>query len=478
MNERRQLGAIPTASGNTKSSEDRWGGSADKATGSAWGSTGNDGWGGSNWGENKDTDKDTESAWGSARNDGWGTGWGDNKDMTDSWGVSDPMIVDNQAEKKTEQNKGKGKAVLAPPRIRIPGNENKKAKITGTNNEPLGTSKWGESCSSNLLTTSTPVISSTPVATSTPTDSSHGKRKRDVAFDDKSDVFKEYVKYVLSPPHLLRFTHCVHRTWERGIRARFLLAEAEAKRGRWFRTQKSTCFARIGEAGRKRLDGQRTECDKEVNSQREKLSCAITSLVEFHNTISSNLDLGQRYNIGEETEKFIVESKAFVNEVRALLVKNVLQDKNDVQPGDTQKHSSEADATSIDSLQSRVRDLEERFEQAQTELTLRHQRDIRAEIEELLTAKIADLRVARQREVDRVASQLRPEIIIPPGALKNIEGTAQQVRELDAKVPRTVEDIRVLLLRVDATTKRVSELEEDLSMNKETYRKVDSGIIR
>lgn len=272
---------------------------------------------------------------------------------------------------------------------------------------------------------------------------------------------------------LIAFT----RTWERGVRARFLLTEAEAKRDRWFRTQKSACYARIGEAGRKRLDDQRAECDKEVNSQRERLSCAITSLVKFHNTISSNLDLGQRYNIGEETEKFIVESKAFVNEVRGLLVEHILRDKNDVQSDDTQKHPSEADATSIDSLRSQARDLEERFEQAQTELTLRHQRDIRAEIEELLTAKIADLRMARQCEIDRVASQPRPEIIIPPGALKNIEGTAQQVRELDAKVPRTVEDIRVLLLRVDATTKRVSELEEELSMNKQTYRKVDSGII-
>lgn len=268
------------------------------------------------------------------------------------------------------------------------------------------------------------------------------------------------------------------RTWERAVRARFSLAEAEAKRDRWFRTQKSACYARVGEAGRKRLDGQRAECDKEVNSKRERLSSAITSLVEFHDVMSSNLDLSQRYNVREEVEEFIRESKAFVDEVRALLVEQVLGNKNDVQSGDTQKQPSTADATSIDSLSIHVRDLEERFELAQTELTLRHQRDIRSEIEELLTAKIAGLRLARQREIDRVASQPQPEIVIPPGSLRNIEGTAQQVRELDAKVPHTVEDIRILLLRVDATTKRVNELEEELSMNKETYKKVDSGIIR
>ena len=268
------------------------------------------------------------------------------------------------------------------------------------------------------------------------------------------------------------------RTWERGVRTRFLLAEAEAKRDRWFRTQKSACYARIGEAGRNKLDAQRTECDKEVSLQREKLSGAITSLVGFHDTISSNLDLGQRYNIGEEVEKFITDSKAFVDEVRALLVAHVLRDKNDVQTGDTQKHPSGADATLIDSLQSQVRDLEERFDQAQTELTLQHHRDIRCEIDELLATKIAALRVARRREMDRIASQPRAEIVIPPRAIENMKGTARQVEELDAKVPHTVEDIRVLLLRVDATTKRVSQLEEELSVNKATYTKVHSSIIR
>ena len=266
------------------------------------------------------------------------------------------------------------------------------------------------------------------------------------------------------------------RTWERAVRARFLLAEAEAKRDQWFRTQKSACYTRIGEAGRKRLDSQRAECDKEVNSQREKLSGAITSLVDFHDTLSSNLDLGQRYNVGEETEKFISESKAFVDEARSLLVARVLKDKDDVQSGNTQNPPSGA-AAHIDSLRNQVRDLEERFEQAQTELTLRHQRDIRSEIDEILAAKIQGLRMARQHEIDRAASQPCPEIVIPPSAIKNMEGTAQQIGELETKVPHTVEDIRVLLFRVDAMTKRVNELEEEVSMNKETYQLVSKCVI-
>ncbi|KAF8559587.1 hypothetical protein OG21DRAFT_464982 [Imleria badia] len=468
-----------TASGNTQSSEHGWGGSAEQATGSGRGSTGNDGWG-SNWGNtdkaaesgcggnqndgcgassswnNKDADKNAGSALGNAQNDGWGSGWGNNKDTTNSGGAPDPMVVDNHAEKGTERNKGKGRAApVPPPRIRIPDYENKKTKISGTNNEPLGPSKWGlgEPLSSNLVTSSTSEITSTPVATITPTDSTRVKRKRDAAPDDKLDVFKEYIK-----------------TWERGVRARFLLAEAEVQRDRWFRTQKSACYARIGEAGRKRLDGQRAECDQEVSVQNQKLTSAITLLVQFHDRISSNLDLGQRYNIGEEAEKFITDSKAFVDEVRALLVAHVLKDKNDVQSGGTQEHG--ASVASIDSLQSQVQDLEERFDQAQTELTLRHQRDIRSEVDELLAARIATLRAARQREVDRVASQPRPEIVIPPSALEDIERMAQKVKELDAKVPQTVEDIRVLLLRVDATTKRVSELEEELSTSKATYEKL------
>lgn len=194
VNEWNQADITPTASGNTKSSEHGWGGGADKSTASGWGSTGNDEWGASSW--------------------------GDNKDATNSWGAPDPMIVDDQAEKETEQNKGKGKAVPAPPRIRIriPDNENKKTK-TGTNNEPLGRNRWGEPRRSNPATTSTPVTSSTPVTTSTPVatitptelSSSRVKRKRDAVSDDKLDAFKEYVKYVSSPVRILPLTHCVDK---------------------------------------------------------------------------------------------------------------------------------------------------------------------------------------------------------------------------------------------------------------------------
>lgn len=104
------------------------------------------------------------------------------------------MVVDSQAEKASGQGKGKGKAVIPPPRIRIPDNENRKAKPSGTNNEPLGSTKWGESRPINFATIPTPVTALTPVATSTPTSSIHGKRKRDAALDDKFEVFKDYVK--------------------------------------------------------------------------------------------------------------------------------------------------------------------------------------------------------------------------------------------------------------------------------------------
>ncbi|KAG9318492.1 hypothetical protein JVU11DRAFT_583 [Chiua virens] len=441
----------------------------DKTTGSGWGSAASDGWGAgrggdknankdavSTWGgDKKEADKAAGSGWGSAAGNGRGAGQGGDKDATSSWGVSDPMIVDNSAEKGTEpeRNKGKSKAVLAPPRIRIPDKENK-PMMTGTNDVSLGSGKrWGDPRSSDLVTASTPITALTPVTTTTPIDSIRVKRKRDAAFDDKAEVFKEYTK-----------------AWERGVRARFLLAEAEVKRDRWFRTQKSACYARIGEAGRKILDGQRAECDEQVNTQRERVSAAITSLVDFHDIIASNIDLGQRYNLGEEMKKFLTDSKAYVDEVRALIVVHVLKEKDDAQPGD-QKHSSGVVTALMDSVQSQVRDLEERFEQTQTELTLRHQRDIRSEVNELFQAKIAESRAARQCEIDRVASQPRTEIVIPPDVLKDQEVMAQQVRELDAKVPQAVEDIRNLLLRVDATTKRVIDLEQEVSANKETYEK-------
>jgi hypothetical protein len=262
------------------------------------------------------------------------------------------------------------------------------------------------------------------------------------------------------------------RAWERGVRTRFMLVEAEAKRDRWFRTQKSASYVRIGEAGRQMLDAQRAECDKEVNLQREKHSSAITSLVEFHDAITSNLDLGQRYNISEEASRFVTQSKAFVDEVRSFFVVHGSKDNNDEKQGLSPTDYDASTPNEFQTLLHQVRDLEERFEEAQTELTLRHPRDIRYEIDEKLNTTIAALRAAHQSEVERIASQPRPEIVIPPVALQKMEETARQVRKLDANMPPTVEDIRVLLLQVDATTKRVYSLEEEIAANKETYRKV------
>ncbi|KIK96811.1 hypothetical protein PAXRUDRAFT_278805 [Paxillus rubicundulus Ve08.2h10] len=301
-----------------------WGnprGDASDGWGEGWGNPrgdASDGWGGG-WGHAKDTVKFSENK--EKQTGGWGstpatvTSWGDG----DTWGTfSNPIAAENQKENPTESNK----AILPPPRIRLPGNEDKPPKTSGTNRVPIANMRWGEGSSHSKhtprLNTNIPAAmevdspgtksetpfsavysqpqsarpsdrgargSDTPTA-STPGGSSRRKRKHDAAFEDKFNLFKEYVK-----------------AWERGVRTRFMLVEAEAKRDRWFRTQKSTSYVRIGEAGRRLLDAQRAECDKEVDIQKEKHSSAITSLVEFHDAITSNLDLGQRYNIGEEARQ-------------------------------------------------------------------------------------------------------------------------------------------------------------------------------
>ncbi|KAF8844953.1 hypothetical protein BDN67DRAFT_620500 [Paxillus ammoniavirescens] len=469
-----------------------WGSPLGGGWGEGWGNPrgdAGDGWGGG-WGDAKDTDKSSENK--EKETGGWGstpatvTSWGDG----DAWGTfSNPIAVENDKENPSESNK----AMLPPPRVPLPGNEASHPKITGTNRVPIANKRWGEGSSQSKPTpkldtnipaameidspgaqSKTPLSvvhsqlqsarssdrgargSDTPTA-STPGDSSRRKRKHDAAFEDKFNLFKEYVK-----------------AWERGVRTRFMLVEAEAKRDRWFRTQKSACYARIGEAGRQMLDAQRAECDKDVNIQREKHSSAITSLVEFHDAITSNLDLGQRYNISEEASRFVTQSKAFVHEVRSFFVVHGSKDNNDEKQGLSPTEYDASTPNEFQTLLHQVRDLEERFEEAQTELTLRHPRDIRCEIDEKLNTTIAALRAARQSELERIASQPRPEIVIPPVALQKMEETARQVRKLDADMPPMVEDIRVLLLQVGAATKRVYSLEEEIAANKETYRKMQA----
>ncbi|KIJ69384.1 hypothetical protein HYDPIDRAFT_24226 [Hydnomerulius pinastri MD-312] len=491
-------------SGRGESSWGNSGGGNDNgnSTGGGWGSSGGGGWGAA---------KDTEKAAETKEKDGWGSSttgdtWG--KGQSSSWpssgwgGASSGTTVEDQKEKPAQSDKGKGKALLPPPRPPRPSvsvSDDRPAppiKMTGTNNVPITGNRWGDTASTvkptprvdtNVPTAmefdSVPTMDKTPYSALDPqplsarpsdgrsrtaresdtpitpaADSSRRKRKRGDAFEEKMDIFKEYVK-----------------AWERGVRAKFLLADAEAKRDRWHRTQKSPCYTRIGEAGRKKLDAQRAEYDKEVSIQREKLSSAITSLVEFHDNMASNLDLGQRYNIGEEATRYLAESKGFIDEVRSLLVTHVLKATSPQSEKESDSNSPDEDISSTPEdlrlLLHQIHDLEERLEEAQTELTLRHPRDIRAEIDEKLNVKLAALRAARQREVDRVASLPRPEIVIPPAALQRMEETAQQVKALDAKLPQTVEDIRDLILQVNATKARVEKLEAEVAESRELVRK-------
>jgi hypothetical protein len=200
--------------------------------GEGWGNPrgdASDGWGGG-WGDAKDTDKSSENK--EKETGGWGstpatvTSWGDG----DAWGTfSNPIAVENRKENPTESNK----ATLPPPRVRLAGNEDKHLKITGTNRVPIANKRWGEGSSQSKPTpkldtnvsaameidspgaqSKTPLSvvhsqpqsarpsdkgtrgSDTPTA-STPGGSSRRKRKHDAAFEDKFNLFKEYVKYVL-----------------------------------------------------------------------------------------------------------------------------------------------------------------------------------------------------------------------------------------------------------------------------------------
>ncbi|KAI6022676.1 hypothetical protein EDC04DRAFT_2727761 [Pisolithus marmoratus] len=402
-----------------------------------------------------------------------GTVWADDKpgDHNTTWS-SRPTGSDNRRTKLPSSSADMGSA---PPR-----------KLTGTNQVHLGTKKqWGSKVTPHIDTDmedsatfrrdpetsndlpppplniqpSYPAIDpgDTPLTPAAPAlVPPRPKRKRE-GLDEKRETLKEYIK-----------------TWERAVRAKFHLAEAELNRDRWYRTRKSPCYARIGAAGIDILESKRAEFDREYFAQREKLSLAVNALVDYQETVMSGYDLVQRYDVGEETSKFLAESTAYAGQIRTLIddFKNRDVPMRDPSPSSSTK-ASLPPSDEWEVLQKRVEKMEESLEQIDVELTLSRPMDIGDMVDKVFDARLSELREARQQEVQRLATQVRPEIVISPDSLKKLEECADRWREVEGRLPKTIEDISGLITGNAQFAYRLEQLEKENAGYREALAKLE-----
>ncbi|KAI6167003.1 hypothetical protein EDD17DRAFT_1542360 [Pisolithus thermaeus] len=244
------------------------------------------------------------------------------------------------------------------------------------------------------------------------------KRKRE-GLDEKREMLKEYIK-----------------TWERAVRAKFHLAEAELNRDRW-----------------------------EYFAQREKLSLAVNALVDYQETVMSGCDFVQRFDISEETNRFVAESTAYARQIRTLIedFKNRDVPMRDPSPSPSARVSLPP-TDEWEALQRRVEEMEESLEQIDAELTLSRPMDIRDMVDKL--------REARKQEVQKMATQVRPEVVIPPDSLEKLEETADQWREVEGRLPKTIEDISGLIVGNAQFASRLEHLEKENTGHREVLAKL------
>ena len=265
------------------------------------------------------------------------------------------------------------------------------------------------------------------------------------------------------------------RVWERAVRARFHFSEAETNRDRWYRTQKSSYYARIGDKGIDILEDKREEFDKEYFLQRDKLHTALASLVEYHQSRMSCFDLGQRYQISEETNRYLAETKEYASQVSVLVEELKTRDVPMHDASAVQKERGSSTPTDEwQNLQRRVEEMEETLEQMDAEMTLTRPLDVREMVDKLFDHKVAELREARKLEAQKRAQESPPQIVIPPECLQRLEQSMSQWQQVEAKLPKTIEDIRSLIVGNAELASTLDQLKKENATHRETLSKVSS----
>lgn len=259
------------------------------------------------------------------------------------------------------------------------------------------------------------------------------------------------------------------RTWERAVRARFYLAEAETKRNRWYRTQKSQCYARIGDAGINILETKRAEFDRECVTQQEKLSASLSALVDYHDSITYGFDLGQRYNVIEEVSNFISESKAFIHQIDVHIRDFKNRDVLVVEPSlDQTWQGSPPLQHEEQAIQSRLEEVDETLEEVHAELTFSHPRNVKEIVDEVFDARIDHLREVRDLEMQQTPLDLD----IPLESRQQLKQVMNRWQEAESKLPKTISDISSLITENAQLSRRIEQLEKENVAHYETIAKV------
>lgn len=458
-------------------------------------------------------------AWGDATNNGWGNPpGGDN-----GWGAPGTtemasLVQPKRNDADQENHRFKPSPVPPPPRPPRRGSraqddeeDTRPLKMTGTNDVPMTNTRWNK----KVDTTAPPHVESSekprlpPLQTSAlnnttlrePPAPMSANRSEDGRMDVenwKQDAIAIPEKACDGSPSLLTATgSAVNRKrkhadsdlekkqeiWkdfiricDRAVRAKVDLAKAEAERQNWRRTQKSANYSRIGEAGRNRLDGHRTELEKICTGHSDKLSQAVSELADIGDKLKSGIDYEQRYNIETEVTLYSKEVGAWLSDIRPLLIANTTQHPpNTDQPTPHDDEPSEEPSTipdGLDPLRSRLDKQEETLEELRTALTLESSNNPLATINNTINKKIDVLRKDRAEAKAQRAKLPPPKVILPPEATGAIEDVSRKAAELSAAMEAPVNDVAKLLIRQNDIQKTQASFKTENEELKESIAKL------
>ncbi|KAG1753483.1 hypothetical protein EDB19DRAFT_1903140 [Suillus lakei] len=217
------------------------------------------------------------------------------------------------------------------------------------------------------------------------------------------------------------------------------------------RAKKSNNYTRIGEAGRIRLDGRRTELEKVCAAHSDKLSQAISELAQVGDKLKSGIDHDQRYDIEVELKRYTAEVGSWISDIRPLLIANVTQrppnTNHPIPHEDGSPRESPAIPDGLDPVRSRLDKQEELLEELQTTLTLGSSKNILATINNTIDKKIDGLRKARADAKAQRAKLPPPKVDMPPEATGAIEAVSHKATGLSAAMEAPVNDVAQLLIR-------------------------------
>ena len=313
--------------------------------------------------------------------------------------------------------------------------------------------KWVQKDKALKSRSKSPSVSTVTVTAST---ASRKRKFGSSELEKQQDNWREFIRCVSQSSSLVKATLNTCRVFDRAIRAKAAFDKAETERQSWVRTQKSTTYERIGEAGRNRLDGHRAALETARKTQSDKLTRAITELAEAGETLKSGVDYDQRYDIEDQATRYLKEVGAWLEDVRPLLIASTSQHPSNSDGPTSQEDNNNSpqetrtNPDGLDPLRSRLDNQEELLEELRTAVTLESSKNALSTITSRIDKKIDALREAR---ADAKASAPPPKVVLPSEATGAIEEVSRKMSELTTAMEKPVNDIAHLLIHQDEMKK-------------------------